>query len=230
MWSVGLPKLRDRLAQKGVPYHYVVPGFFFNPRAHIGTCVYKWSPVTRALSPAHDDTRTCGYLLQYVRHVRTHAHTHTHTHRTHTHTHRTHAHTHTHIQTCPGVLSMAVPTAEAPVIEPLNLFSTETVETLANGFLAVLEPDLQHVQKNIDDLMLDGHPWYLCLYCLFAPSPLPPPPPHTHSASQEDMLQSVNEKKAYFQDQKEAADIAATVCVLVYLHLWGWIARLVERQ
>eukprot|EP00731_Ephydatia_muelleri_P016966 Em0010g64a len=78
---------------------------------------------------------------------------------------------------------MAVPTAEAPVIEPLNLFSTETVETLANGFLAVLEPDLQHVQKNIDDLI----------------------------ASQEDMLQSVNEKKAYFQDQKEAADIAATI-------------------
>lgn len=36
-----------------------------------------------------------------------------------------------------------------------------------------------------------------------------------HSANQEDMLESVNEKKAYFQDQKEAADIAATVRVSV---------------
>lgn len=80
-------------------------------------------------------------------------------------------------------LAMAVTTAEAPAIEPLNLFSAETIDTLANGFLAALEPDLQHVQKSIDDLI----------------------------ANQEDMLESVNEKKAYFQDQKEAADIAATI-------------------
>lgn len=50
---------------------------------------------------------------------------------------------------------MATP-AEAPTrIQPLNLFSKEAVETLTNGFLAVLEPELQHVQKNLDDLMLD---------------------------------------------------------------------------
>eukprot|EP00731_Ephydatia_muelleri_P016960 Em0010g58a len=56
----------------------------------------------------------------------------------------------------------------------------DTCERFSGGTRTDL---LQHVQKNIDDLI----------------------------ASQEDMLQSVNEKKAYFQDQKEAADIAATI-------------------
>lgn len=38
-------------------------------------------------------------------------------------------------------------------IQSLELFSAETVEQLSNGFLAVLEPELLHVQKSLNELM-----------------------------------------------------------------------------
>ena len=38
-------------------------------------------------------------------------------------------------------------------IQSLELFSAETVEQLSNGFLAVLEPELLHVQKSLSELM-----------------------------------------------------------------------------
>jgi hypothetical protein len=38
-------------------------------------------------------------------------------------------------------------------IQSLELFSAETVEQLSNGFLAVLEPELVHVQKSLNELM-----------------------------------------------------------------------------
>ena len=38
-------------------------------------------------------------------------------------------------------------------IQSLELFSAETVEQLSNGFLAVLEPELLHVQGSLNELM-----------------------------------------------------------------------------
>lgn len=38
-------------------------------------------------------------------------------------------------------------------IQSLELFSAETVEQLSNGFLAVLEPQLVHVQQSLQELM-----------------------------------------------------------------------------
>ena len=38
-------------------------------------------------------------------------------------------------------------------IKPLERFTAETVEQLSNGFLAVLEPELLHVQKSLNELM-----------------------------------------------------------------------------
>lgn len=38
-------------------------------------------------------------------------------------------------------------------IQSLELFSAETVEQLSNGFLAVLEPELLHVQTSLNELM-----------------------------------------------------------------------------
>lgn len=38
-------------------------------------------------------------------------------------------------------------------IQSLELFSAETVEQLSNGFLAVLEPELLHVQSSLNELM-----------------------------------------------------------------------------
>ena len=38
-------------------------------------------------------------------------------------------------------------------MEPLDLFSTETIENLANGFLAVLEPELVRVHQSLQELV-----------------------------------------------------------------------------
>lgn len=38
-------------------------------------------------------------------------------------------------------------------IQSLELFTAETVEQLSNGFLAVLEPELLHVQRSLNELM-----------------------------------------------------------------------------
>ena len=38
-------------------------------------------------------------------------------------------------------------------IQALELFTAETVEQLSNGFLAVLEPELLHVQRSLNELM-----------------------------------------------------------------------------
>ena len=129
---------------------------------------------------------------------------------------RTRSHTY-HIHTpYAGVIVMAI-LAEVPKIQPLNLFSKETVETLTNGFLAMLEPDLEHIQRNLDDLMLgflSSGQWLPHLVSF-----LPSPPPLSSSlslslsATQDEMLQSVNEKKAYLLDQKVTTDIAAAVCL-----------------
>lgn len=41
----------------------------------------------------------------------------------------------------------------ATAIESLDLFSVGTVEQLSDGFLAVIEPELFHVQKSLRELM-----------------------------------------------------------------------------
>lgn len=41
----------------------------------------------------------------------------------------------------------------AATIESLDLFSVDTVTQLSDGFLAVIEPELSHVQKSLRELM-----------------------------------------------------------------------------
>ena len=52
-----------------------------------------------------------------------------------------------------GTPGTAQPGRENDPIQSLELFSAETVEQLSNGFLAVLEPELLHVQKSLNELM-----------------------------------------------------------------------------
>ena len=46
-----------------------------------------------------------------------------------------------------------VSTDTATAIESLDLFSVDTVAQLSDGFLAVIEPELSHVQKSLSELM-----------------------------------------------------------------------------
>lgn len=54
-------------------------------------------------------------------------------------------------------------------IELLDLFGTETIENLSNGFLAVLEPELDRVNTSLEELVyvhmssLHGPCWGLLL-------------------------------------------------------------------
>lgn len=48
---------------------------------------------------------------------------------------------------------VATDAADSATLDSLDLFSADTVDQLSNGFLAVLEPELSHVQKSLQELM-----------------------------------------------------------------------------
>ena len=43
--------------------------------------------------------------------------------------------------------------ADSATMESLDLFSAVTLDQLSNGFLEVLEPEMEHVQRSLNELM-----------------------------------------------------------------------------
>ena len=145
-----------------------------------GCCYPHPTPHTHHLHTrmhTHTHTRACtnthtlylSHTHTYARthactHARMHAHMHAHTYSyMHTHTHaRTHTHTHAHTRTFPDMDTEAPPPsttlpapssqASAMPIKPLNLFPVGVADDLASGFLAVLQPEMLHVQRSIAEL------------------------------------------------------------------------------
>jgi len=72
---------------------------------------------------------------------------------------------------------------KAQKLEPLDLFSTETVDNLANGFLSVLEPEMVRVQQSLQEL----------------------------TTNQEEMLQSIHDKRMQFEDTTKSTEILNTL-------------------